>query len=308
MSLTDHMHPDELVSSAGALWRDGHVLMRGVLDGDSVSSLRPEFVQTVEQHRAEWPTKVLRAKKETVGGTQAQFDRIFGVRRKTGAGEQLASSTRLASIAAALLGVPCVRFYQDQLFFKGPGMQPSIYHQDSLAAPLDTNRLITLWLPLHNMTRAHGPLRFATGSHTDLNLLFWNEGVRKSEHPFFAYSMIEERFPIAQLGAVGPGDVSAHLGWSVDLRLELDQFSAAERHLACCSRVQALPAFAQDGARRAAKPRGDDAECASWGSNRPDNHQIRTALLLTRLGSASVQWRTRFPTFRTARAACLIRS
>ena len=108
MSLTDHMHPDELVSSAGALWRDGHVLMRGVLDGDSVSSLRPEFVQTVEQHRAEWPTKVLRAKKETVGGTQAQFDRIFGVRRKTGAGEQLASSTRLASIAAALLGVPCV--------------------------------------------------------------------------------------------------------------------------------------------------------------------------------------------------------
>ena len=87
MSLTDHMHPDELVSSAGALWRDGHVLMRGVLDGDSVSSLRPEFVQTVEQHRAEWPTKVLRAKKETVGGTQAQFDRIFGVRRKTGAGE-----------------------------------------------------------------------------------------------------------------------------------------------------------------------------------------------------------------------------
>ena len=79
MSLTDHMHPDELVSSAGALWRDGHVLMRGVLDGDSVSSLRPEFVQTVEQHRAEWPTKVLQAKKETVGGTQAQFDRIFGV-------------------------------------------------------------------------------------------------------------------------------------------------------------------------------------------------------------------------------------
>ena len=56
-----------------------------------------------------------------MGGTQAQFERIFSVRRKTGAGEQLASSTRLASIAAALLGVPCVRFYQDQLFFKRGG-------------------------------------------------------------------------------------------------------------------------------------------------------------------------------------------
>ena len=78
----------------------------------------------------------------------------------------------------------------------------------------------------HSLVQAHGPLRFATGSHTDLSLNFWNEGMKPSKYPFFAYSMIEERFPIAQLGAVGPGDVSAHLGWSVDLRLELDQRSA----------------------------------------------------------------------------------
>ena len=217
------MWPDQLAASAGTLWRDGHVLLRGLLDAAEVSALRPSLDDAMQRHAAEWPSQVL---KKAAAGSKAQFDRVYGVRSKSEAGESLAGSARLASAAAQLLGVRCVRFYQDQLFFKGPGMQPSIYHQDSLAAPLDTNRLITLWLPLHNMTRAHGPLRFATGSHTDLNLLFWNEGVRKSEHPFFAYSMIEERFPIAQLGAVGPGDVSAHLGWSVDLRLELDQRSA----------------------------------------------------------------------------------
>lgn len=99
--------------------------------------------------------------------------------------------------------------------FKAPGQQASIYHQDSLAAPIDTNRLITLWLPLHNLTKAHGPLRFATGSHTDLSLNFWNEGMKPSKYPFFAYSMVEERYAIAQLNRVGPGDVSAHLGWTI---------------------------------------------------------------------------------------------
>ncbi len=221
MALSDPIHPSALATSAAALWRDGYVLMRGLVDADEISVRKPELAEVAVAHADEWPTKVLKKQQQqqqqqqSSPATDAQFDRIFGVRTKASAGADLAGSARLASAAAALLGVRCVRFYQDQLFFKAPGMQQSIYHQDSLAAPLDTNRLVTLWLPLHNLTRAHGPLRFATGSHTDLALNFWNEGMRPSRYPFFAYSMVEERYQIAQLKGVGPGDVSAHLGWTI---------------------------------------------------------------------------------------------
>lgn len=212
--LSSPVEPATLADDASALWRDGYVLMRGLVDSSAISSLRSELVEVAEEHRSEWTTKVLK-KPDTSTPTDAQFDRVFGIRHKSAAGNVLASSKRLASIAAALLNVPCVRFYQDQLFFKAPGHQQSIWHQDSLAAPVDTNRLITLWLPLHNLTRAHGPLRFAIGSHTDLALNFWNEGMRQSKYPFFAYSAVEERYHIHQLSGVGPGDVSAHLGWTI---------------------------------------------------------------------------------------------
>ena len=86
------------------------------LDGGTVASLKPSLAEAVERYRAEWPTQVL--KKQESASEDAQFDRIFSVRLKSKAGEALASSARLASAAAALLGVHCVRFYQDQLFVK----------------------------------------------------------------------------------------------------------------------------------------------------------------------------------------------
>lgn len=114
--LSEPIDGSSAASYAGALWRDGHVLMRGLLDGGTVASLKPSLAEAVERYRAEWPTQVL--KKQESASEDAQFDRIFSVRLKSKAGEALASSARLASAAAALLGVHCVRFYQDQLFVK----------------------------------------------------------------------------------------------------------------------------------------------------------------------------------------------
>ena len=55
---------------------------------------------------------------------------------------------RFAEVAARLLGVEGVRLYHDQGLFKEPGGGPTPWHQDGYYWPLDTERTITLWMPL----------------------------------------------------------------------------------------------------------------------------------------------------------------
>ena len=71
------------------------------------------------------------------------------------------------SVAAAALGVPSVRLYQDTAFFKEPGDKESSWHQDSSASPVDTDKFVTIWLSLdpYGVSSEQGPLIFATGSH-----------------------------------------------------------------------------------------------------------------------------------------------
>ncbi len=206
--------------AAADLWREGFVLLPGLLDPDEIAELRPTLQGVADAHADEWNEKVVGVSAADARRRTKQFTRVYDVRTKAGAaGARLALSRRLGSAAAELLGVACVRFYQDQLFFKRGGDAETMWHQDSLAAPLDTNELVTLWAPLHDVTDAHGALRFARGSHRDMTYNFWNDGNQAAEakHPFYVYNstFVERRFELATLGRVGAGDVSAHLGWTV---------------------------------------------------------------------------------------------
>ena len=60
----------------------------------------------------------------------------------------LVGDPRLAATAAALLGAPRLRLYQDCVFVKQPGFGATNWHSDLRMAPLDTNALATAWIPL----------------------------------------------------------------------------------------------------------------------------------------------------------------
>ena len=58
-----------------------------------------------------------------------------------------------------------MRLYHDQGLFKEPGGGPTPWHQDGYYWPLDTDRTITLWMPLVDVPAEIGTMTFASGSH-----------------------------------------------------------------------------------------------------------------------------------------------
>jgi len=69
-------------------------------------------------------------------------------RRECPAVAALVRNPRLAATAAALLGAPRLRLYQDCAFVKRPGFGATNWHSDLRMAPLDTNAFVTAWIPL----------------------------------------------------------------------------------------------------------------------------------------------------------------
>ena len=108
-------------------------------------------------------------------------------------------SRRLARIAAELLGADesegdRVRLYQSCVFVKPPGFGETNWHSDANMVPLDTNRFVTLWLPLRPLQEDDAALVFASGSHRDFALPYWHtlEGMEDLEsrgefNPYFVF-------------------------------------------------------------------------------------------------------------------------
>lgn len=118
---------------------------------------------------------------------------------------------RLAHVAAQLLEVDGVRLYHDQSLYKEPGGGPTPAHADQYYWPLASDRTVTAWIPLQDVTMAMGPLGFYSGSQ------------RVAEGRELGISDASEDDIPARMAALGHpyactpfalGDVSFHLGWT----------------------------------------------------------------------------------------------
>jgi ectoine hydroxylase-related dioxygenase (phytanoyl-CoA dioxygenase family) len=65
------------------------------------------------------------------------------------------------------MGVKSVRLYHDQALFKPPGGEKTYWHQDMFYWPLDTDKTITMWMPLVDVSEEMGTMIFACGSHKE---------------------------------------------------------------------------------------------------------------------------------------------
>ena len=70
-------------------------------------------------------------------------------------------SPRLGQISANLLGVPAVRLYHDNVLAKQAGCGRTPWHFDDQHFPLDTNDVVTAWIPAQPTPVEMGPLSFA---------------------------------------------------------------------------------------------------------------------------------------------------
>ena len=187
--------------------RDGYALVRGLASADEAAAYLPVIEKAAID--TAWNKDQARDKENF----ERVFLQSFNLWRVDEAIAPFVLSKRFAGVAAALLGVERVRLYHDQALCKGPGARRTPWHQDQFYWPLDTDRTITMWMPLIDIPPEVGSMTFATGSHR-LGDLRGKPIGKESDQEFAA--LIEERgVPTHTYGPLRAGDATFHGGWTI---------------------------------------------------------------------------------------------
>jgi ectoine hydroxylase-related dioxygenase (phytanoyl-CoA dioxygenase family) len=187
--------------------RDGHVVVPGLLAGDDLVTAREsirDVVIPIQQRARDL------SERDTYGKAFIQVENLWRRSQEVAA---FTFARRFGSVAAALLGVPAVRVYHDQALFKEAGGGRTPWHQDQGYWPLDTDRTITMWMPLVPVTEQMGGLRFVSGSH----LLGEVDDVvisDKSDEVFETF-LDHHDLAVSENGPMAAGDASFHAGWTI---------------------------------------------------------------------------------------------
>ena len=212
MSTLNNQILDEIkpISSAetAEFQENGHILIRGVLDKDTVEYFREYIVDAAQRHNEE---KRKLEERDTYGKAFLQIMNLWRVDAEV---KRFVLAKRFAKIAADLLGVENVRLYHDQALFKEAGGGPTPWHQDQNYWPLDTSNTITMWMPLVDIPNPEmGMLTFASGSHKQNNvsdIIISDE----SEQTFSEY-VKEKNFKVSHPDSMHAGDATFHYGYTM---------------------------------------------------------------------------------------------
>lgn len=189
-----------------AFRRDGHVCLRGVSTAEEAAAYEP-VIREATLRDVDLPPL---DERDTYGKAFIQTTNVW---RRDDAVAAFTLSPRFARIAARLLGVPAVRLYHDQALFKEPGGGPTPWHQDQFYWPLDTDRTVTMWMPLVDVTPDMGPLTFASGSN---HLGFLGQFAISDESDRVFAEMVESRgLSLVNSGSLAAGDATFHAGWTL---------------------------------------------------------------------------------------------
>jgi ectoine hydroxylase-related dioxygenase (phytanoyl-CoA dioxygenase family) len=188
-----------------AFGEQGFVRLGEVLSPQTLAAYGPEISRLTLQLTRE--TRPLAER-----GTYAQaFLQVTNLWRQSALVREFVFSRRLASLAAQLLGTSAVRLYHDQSLYKEPGGGITPAHADQFYWPLASDRTVTAWIPLQDVTEEMGPLGFYAGSHRcdfgrDLTISDESEQRIRAHMEALDYPFVIEPF--------AAGDVSFHLGWT----------------------------------------------------------------------------------------------
>ncbi len=140
------------------------------------------------------------------------FMQTFNIREADNSIARLIRSHRFGKIAADLLGVKAVRIYYDKVLFKEPGSRITPWHQDAPHWPLYSDNVLTIWIPLVNVTLDMGAPRFASGTHKDKQ--FGPRGIADKTESFYENYIQKNGIPVVN-NEISIGDVTAHNHWVV---------------------------------------------------------------------------------------------
>jgi len=186
---------------------DGHTIIRGLLSEKEVAAFHSIITNAALKYNTE---KRKMEERDTYGKA---FLQIMNLWRHDENVKKFVLSKRLAQVAADLLGVKNVRIYHDQALFKEPGGGPTPWHQDQYYWPIDTDKTVTMWMPLVDIDVDMGMLTFAGGSQKK-GSIFNYEISDKSEEEFDKY-VRENNFKISRAKTMKAGDATWHTGFTI---------------------------------------------------------------------------------------------
>ena len=172
--------------------KNGFIKLKKVFSPGVVLKLRAELIKLLK-------------KEFDVDPDKEAHDRFLSLEMTWPKNELLRSyvlSPRLGQISADLLGVSAVRLYHDNVLAKQAGCGRTPWHFDDHHFPLDTNDVVTAWIPAQPTPVEMGPLSFAypldvhkivnavtfektgTGYDRGVSEVFRKNGVMVNETPF----------------------------------------------------------------------------------------------------------------------------
>lgn len=187
--------------------RDGHILLTSVADANEIGRYRNAVRDAVLSHACEKPPL---AERDTYGRSFLQITNLW---RQDEIVKEFVFDPRYAQIAADLLGVERVRLYHDQALFKEPNGGNTPWHQDKFYWPLDTDKMITMWMPLVDVDSKMGLMRFASGSHNKGGVE--NIGISDKSEAVFARYVEAMGFTADGPEKMSAGDATFHSGWTL---------------------------------------------------------------------------------------------
>jgi hypothetical protein len=185
----------------------GHTVVRGLASSAEVEAHRPAIEAAVRAASAR--ARPLHAR-DTYGKAFLQVPNLCMVDPVARA---FTYAARFAKAAAELLEVDGVRLYHDQALFKEPRGGHTPWHQDQNYWPLDTDRTVTMWMPLVDVPAEVGSMTFVDGSHREGVMGEWVIGDASETN--FAALVAERQLSTTTYGAMGAGDATFHMGWTL---------------------------------------------------------------------------------------------
>ncbi|WP_437664960.1 phytanoyl-CoA dioxygenase family protein [Sorangium sp. So ce1182] len=171
----------------------GHIVLRGVFSSGEVAAYAPVLRDYVAGKRER-----MSQRERDMGASPEEPN--FDIGEAPASVADLVTAPRLGEIAARLLDVSAVRLLHFCGFFKPGGGSPTPWHQDLSFIPLDSDRVLSIWIPITDVSPDMGGLMFAGGSH---------------RYGPLALPSALGRFEIASNGAMRAGDISIHMGWTL---------------------------------------------------------------------------------------------
>ncbi|MEZ5651803.1 MAG: phytanoyl-CoA dioxygenase family protein [Burkholderiaceae bacterium] len=165
-----------------AFWRDGYLMVGGVVAGDALARLQRTMAGWVDESRAHaqpWGRTIDdRPRFHLEAGHGPGAPRLLRVNAPIEVSDDflnVATDGRLPAVVADLIG-PNVKLHHTKINAKQPGGHTAVrWHQDFAFTPHSNDDVVTALVMVDEVDERNGPLEVLPGSHRDEIYSLWHD-------------------------------------------------------------------------------------------------------------------------------------